>query len=258
MDTYQLILVLAVGFVISIFSVSVGGTALIIVPLLLWMGLDPKVAIGTTKFSVLFLSLTGAITFLRCFKLPQPKRLYPHALPVAAGSLVGATLVIRAPHDALKIIIACATIAVAVTLLAKREIGVEPAHKTLGHHRIAMSLAIVFPLSVYGGFFTGGYATLLSYMFVLVLGMTFLEAAAATRLMSVFSGAAASTLLGSKGLIDFSLGIPLAVAFSLGATLGARIAIRRGSRWLKTVFMIAAILLAVRILATEIYDLTSN
>jgi hypothetical protein len=111
---------------------------------------------------------------------------------------------------------------------------------------------LALPLSVYGGFFTGGYATLLTYLFVLVMGLSFLESVAATRIMSVFSAAFASVVLGSRGLIDFSLGLPLAMAYTMGAVLGARLALRRGNRWLRAVFITAAIGLSLRLVIVEL------
>jgi uncharacterized membrane protein YfcA len=258
MDAYQRILVVAVGFLVSIVSVSVGGTALITVPLLIWLGMEPRVAVATNKFAILFLSVSGAMTFLRSVSLPRVRAVYAHAIPVAAGSLIGAAFVVSAPQDIVKVIIACATIVVALALLLKRGIGVAQIEKPVGDRQVLVSLGIALPLSVYGGFFTGGYATLLTYLFVCALGLTFLQAAAATRLMSIFSAAAASILLGSRGAIDYSLGIPLAVAFVFGARLGARIAIRRGSRWLKAVFVGVAIALSARLLGTEIHRLFSG
>jgi uncharacterized membrane protein YfcA len=91
---------------------------------------------------------------------------------------------------------------------------------------------------------------MLTYLFVLVLGLSFLQAVAETRIMSLFSAATASLVLGARGLIDFSLGVPLAVAFTAGAWLGARIAILKGSRWLKVIFVIVAIALSLRLLVT--------
>jgi len=55
-----------------------------------------------------------------------------------------------------------------------------------------------------------------------------------------------------EGIIDYTLGVYLCVAYSGGAVLGAQIAIRKGSRWLKTVFLVAALLLALQIVATEL------
>jgi uncharacterized membrane protein YfcA len=258
METHQTVIVVAVGFVVSILSVSVGGTGLIMVPLMIALGLDPRVAVATNKFAILFLSITGSATFLRCVRLPGRRVVAAHVVPVVAGSAAGAAVVASTPHIALKLIIGITTIVVASILFLKRDAGIEQRSRPIRSSAAAVSLAAALPLSVYGGFFTGGYATLLTYLFVFVLGLSFLQAVAASRFLSIFSAAAASLVLGTHGLIDFSLGVPLAAAFAIGGRLGARIAVKKGSRWLNIVFTIAAMVLALRLLAVEIYPLISK
>jgi uncharacterized membrane protein YfcA len=65
--------------------------------------------------------------------------------------------------------------------------------------------------------------------------------------------AAASVLLGAKGVIDFSVAVPLAAAYIIGGRIGARIAIRKGNRWVKTLFVIAAIAMSLRLVITTVW-----
>ena len=255
MDTTTLIALAATGFVVAIFSVAIGGTALIMVPLLIGLGVDTRVAIASNKFATLFLSTVGAIILLRGTTLPYKRWVYAHIIPVVVGSVIGAIFIVKTPTQGLRILIAIATLAIAALLLAKPSIGLEGAYDSLRHRRLALSIIIFLPLSIYGGIFTGGYATLLTYAFVLLLGFRFLEGAAATRLMSVFSTAATSVFLGAHGLIDYRIGLTLATTYSIGAFLGARLALKHGSPWIRRLFIMAAILLAARILALEVYDL---
>ena len=252
MDLGQTGLVAACGLVVSIFSVSVGGTALVMVPLLIFLGLDPRTAVASNRFAILFLSASGAVTFMRSVRLPQPGAIAAHILPVAAGAFLGATLVMITAQGTIKVVVAVATIAVALLLLLKRDIGLESRAEPAGRGRLLLSLALVFPLSVYGGYFGGGYAALLTYLLVLVLGLTFLEAVAATRMLSVPMAATASILLGVRGAIDFGVAIPLAAGYLIGGRIGARIAVRKGNRWVKTLFVLAAIAMSLRLLVTTL------
>jgi len=253
MDLWEKGLVAACGLVISIFSVSVGGTALVMVPLLIFLGLDPRTAVASNRFAILFLSTSGALTFMRSVPLPRPRAIAAHVVPVAGGAFLGATLVMMTAQGTIKLVVAVATIAVALLLLLKRDIGVEPAARPAGRGRVLLSLALVFPLSIYGGYFGGGYAALLTYLLVFVLGLTFLQAVAATRMLSVPMAATASILLGLKGVIDFSVAIPLAAAYIIGGRIGAGLAVRKGNRWVKTLFVLAAIAMSLRLLITTLW-----
>ncbi len=258
LDATVLITVGVTGLIVAMFSVAVGGTALIMIPLLIGLGVDAKVAIASNKFATLFLSSVGAMILLRGTTLPYRRWVYAHSIPVIVGSLIGAVVVVKTPNQGLRILIAVATLVIASVLLVKPSIGLGMAEVSLRRRRLMASLVVFLPLSVYGGIFTGGYATLLTYAFVLLLGFGFLEGAAATRLMSVFSTGATSLLFGSYGLIDYRIGLTLAATYSVGAFVGARLALRHGSPWIRKLLIVTAILLAVRILIAEIYTLCLN
>lgn len=252
MDLVQTALVAALGFSISIISASVGGTALIMVPLLVALGIEPRVAIATNKFAILFLSLAATLSFRRRVALPTVRVVAPLAVPVVVGSLAGAMLVVRAPASLTRLIVGAAAIVVAAVIFARRDAGLEERAAETSSREVAAAVAVLLPLSVYGGFFTGGYATLLTYTLVLTLGYSFLQGAAATRLLSIFGAAAASIIFANEGVIDYTLSAFLGGAYFAGALIGARLAVRKGKRWLRTLFLIAVMLLALRILLLEI------
>lgn len=252
MDPLQMALVAALGFAVSIFSASVGGTALIMVPLLLALGVEPRVAIATNKFAIIFLSLAAVLRFRRTVTFPPARIIAPLVIPVVMGSMTGAALLVRAPAGLARIIIAVAAIVVAILFSLRRDAGLEDRMGTYHSREIVRTLLVLVPLSVYGGFFTGGHATLLTYVLVMSLGLSFLQGAATTRLLSVFSAVAASIIFARAGVIDYTLSAFLGAAYFAGATLGAHVAVRKGNRWLKTLFLIAVIVLAFRILIMEV------
>ena len=251
MDLAHIAAAAATGFAVSIVSASVGGTALVMVPLLVALGLEPRVAIATNKFSIMFLSLAATLRFRGRVPLPPARVLGALALPVVAGTVAGSLLVVRAPAGLTRLIIGTAAIVVALFLLLRREAGLTHRASHMAPGEVGRAVAVLLPLSVYGGFFTGGYATLLTYVLVIMLGLSFLQGAATTRLLSIFSAAASSIIFAKAGVIDYTLAMALAPAYFAGASLGAHIAVRKGNRWLKTLFLVAAIALALRILILE-------
>jgi uncharacterized membrane protein YfcA len=251
MGTLEIVIAASVGFAVSIVSASVGGTALVIVPLLIAFGVEPRVAIATNKFAILFLSLAATLGFRRRVHLPPGRVMALLAVPVVLGTVAGALLVLRTPAGVTRIIIGTAAIAAGVFLFVRRGAGLTDRAGRMGRGETLKTMLILLPLSVYGGFFTGGYATLLTYALVLTLGFSFLQGVAGTRLLSISAAAAASIIFAWKGIIDYTVSVSLGAAYFAGATLGAHIAIEKGSRWLKGVFLAVVILLALRIFIME-------
>lgn len=52
---------------------------------------------------------------------------------------------------------------------------------------VVAGYAATFLLAIYGGFFSGGYVTMLTAAFVVFFEMTFLQAVATTKVINVFS-----------------------------------------------------------------------
>ncbi|RMD72140.1 MAG: sulfite exporter TauE/SafE family protein, partial [Cyanobacteria bacterium J149] len=105
---------------------------------------------------------------------------------------------------------------------------------------------LTFLLGVYGGFFSGGYVTTLTATFIGCLNMTFVEAVAITKVLNIFSSLIATAIFMSQGLVDYQLGIILGITMFFGAILGAKWALKMSNLWLRRIFMITVIILAIR------------
>jgi len=78
--------------------------------------------------------------------------------------------------------------------------------------------------------------------------MSFTESVAATKFINVFSSGIATLIFMWQGLVDYRLGIFLAVSMFAGAYVGAHYATKMNEIWLKRIFVATVILLAVKTL----------
>jgi len=236
------------SFIVSIFSISVGGTSLITVPVLISVGMVSKNAVATNMFALIFLSMSGAFGLRREITTTHHKMIAFFSILTICGSLIGANLILIIEKDILKKVIAIMAFIVAISFLLKRDLGIRERIEKISKVKFIISSLLIFILGIYGGFFSGGYVTLLCYVLILIIGWNFLQAAFITKILNIFSSFMACTFFYYHGLIDFSVGIPLAVSMFLGAFLGAKLAIKKGNLWIRNIFTIAAILLAVKLL----------
>jgi uncharacterized membrane protein YfcA len=92
-------------------------------------------------------------------------------------------------------------------------------------------------IGFYDGFFGPGTGTFLVFLFVRFFGFDFLGASAAAKVVNVATNAAALAYFGFTGNILFLVGIPMALCNVAGAVTGSRLAIRRGSGFVRWVFL---------------------
>jgi uncharacterized protein len=241
----NLLILIAIFFLTSLISVVTGSTSLITVPVMIAFGIEAHVAVATNMMALIFMSLGGSLPFVQ--KGVIERRLLPVSIVLTLiGSTTGALLLLRVPVRALQLTIAVAMIAVAAFSLIRRDRGTT--EHSVSNSRQAVGYVATFALAVYGGFFSGGYVTMLTAVFVLLFGLTFLQAVATTKVVNVFSSAIATVVFAWHGVVDYKLGTVLGVTMFLGAVIGGNITMRLPAVWLRRIFLLAVIGLAGRML----------
>lgn len=288
--SFQLAALVLLFFATSVVGVVTGSNSLITVPAMYQLGIDARVAVATNMFGLTFMSAGGAIPFIGKGSF-DGKRLPLLVGLTLAGSTAGALLVLVVSSSAMPLLISLSMLAVAAFSIASRsprvgrdaglsaeaskeeargevedeKLSVEdekPASSALkdeggrafvaraGRAEIA-GYAATFALGVYGGFYSGGYVTMLTAAYVSLFRMRFVEAVATTKIVNVFSSLVATLVFMRAGLVDYKLGALLAVVMFAGAFVGARVALKLKEESLRRIFLATVVALALKIL---LYD----
>lgn len=219
------------GFVDSI----VGGGGLISVPAMLLTNLPPSVALGSNKLSSVFGALTAAIAYARSGKVEWPlvKRLMPITF---VGSLLGTWLVISIPPLYLKPIIIVLLVSVLIFVLFKKDWGTVTTYAGALKQKLILLAIGALGIGFYDGFVGPGTGTFLIFMFIYA-GFNFLYSSGNAKFLNFTSNLASLILFISLGHVDYVLGLSAAAGQIIGATLGARLAIKKGVGLVRFVFI---------------------
>jgi uncharacterized membrane protein YfcA len=150
-------------------------------------------------------------------------------------------------------IVSVAMIAVALFSVLYRKSGLQDAAGTPSKFAEIACYVLTLLLGIYGGFFSGGYVTLLTAVFVALFRMSFVQAIATTKVINIFSSAVATGIFMEHGLVDYRLGLILGIAMFAGALFGARIAVRVGDLWLRRIFLTAVWALGLKALFIDLF-----
>lgn len=244
MPTPELIILIIVFFLTSVVGVVTGSNSLIAVPVMFQFGIDPRVAVATNMFALVFMSAGGTIPFLRQGKIGF-RRIAPLVGITIIGSALGAAIVGLITGDAIKLIVSLAMIAVVIFTFVNGRSGIEKPH-AISQGAIVLTFILTFLLGIYGGLYSGGYVTILTATLVAFFGMSYSEAVANTKFINVFSSLIATIVFMWQGLVDYKLGLILGTSMFLGAYFGAHFATKISDVWIKRVFLTAVLLLAIK------------
>ncbi len=230
--------VLLVGFCAGFVDAVVGGGGLLQLPILLLIpGISPVQALATNKLGSVFGTATSSITYYRRVR-PDVKTALPAAVAAFGGSYGGAILASRIPGELFKPIIVVALTAVFVFTVLRPSLG-EIERERLGYKRhYAIALLIGALIGVYDGVIGPGTGSFLVISLVGLLGYTFLEGSAIAKIINVFTNLGALAFFIPYGAVIWQLGFALGAVNCLGGYVGARVAIARGSKFVRVFFLL--------------------
>jgi uncharacterized membrane protein YfcA len=240
-DTYVILFIAA--FLASLIDSIAGGGGLLTTPAMLLVGISPLNTLATNKFQSCFGTFTSTYNYYKNGLLTEPRRFLYFFLSFG-GSMVGTFLVSRISNEVLESIIPILLISAAVFFILNR----GPSTSNKSSSLIFIFNVIVILIGFYDGFFGPGTGSFFVLAFVIIKGISIMEATAITKLLNFASNFAAFIIFALKGYVIWELGLIMAVAQIGGANLGSRFAISNGEKVVRPVLVIVSVLLSIRIL----------
>ena len=232
---------LVAGFVDAI----AGGGGLITVPVLMGIGLPPQVALGTNKLQASFGSGSAMLHFVRAGTVKMGD-CWIGILWTAIGAALGVWAVQLLDAPVLKLLIPWLLAAIAVYTLFSPSLGAADSHARMksGLFYLLFGLSIGF----YDGFFGPGTGSFWTMALMMLLGYSMMRATATTKVMNFTSNIVALIFFLSVGQVRFVEGIVMGVGQFLGARVGSRLVIKRGTAFIRPVFISVVLALVGRLI----------
>lgn len=245
----MLFFLLASGFVAAFVDSVVGGGGLIALPALLFTGLPPSLVLGTNKLAGTMSSLTSTASFLASGKinLRLTACLFPLSL---VGSVLGTLTVKQIPTTFLKPLVVGLLIVVTIYTLCKKNWGNQNNFKGLTRKNGLLLGLGTLALGFYDGFFGPGTGSFLIFMF-LMLGFDFVGASANSKTLNLASNLGSLATFFMLGSVNIFYGLPMGIAMIVGALVGSQVAIRKGTTYVKPLFITVTLFL----IGKQIWDM---
>lgn len=229
-------------------AVSGGGGLLQLPALLVALpSTSPALLLGTNKLSGIIGTSGAATAYLRQVR-PDLHTALPMAAAAFAGSAIGASFASRIPASTFRPVILVLLIAVWFWTLLRPQLGQTQVLRWHGQKRhYVIAVAAGFIIGMYDGLLGPGTGSFLLILLVAVLGYSFLQASATAKIVNVGTNAAALIVFGLTGSVIWLLGLLMGLCNLAGAIIGARTAIKRGSGFVRAVFLIVVAVLIIRL-----------
>ncbi len=259
MSPFEIALLIAVGLMAGIVNTLAGGGSLLTVPLLVVFGLPGTIANGTNRVGILVQGVVACWRF-DAEGISELRSALPLLPPVLLGSLIGAASATQIPDPIFEQIFAGIMLILLIPILQGRQ---RPAGQgrqrssIQGRQRGSAPEAqrwsplkrgiVLFGIGLYGGAVQAGVGLLLLF----VLNRAGFDLARANAIKIVIATALAIVTVPVFVLHQQVAWLPAAyvsIGFTIGATVGARVAVLGGESAVRRTLAVAVLVLAGHLL----------
>lgn len=245
MDNAWYIYALAIfaGILAGIINTLAGSGSVVTLPMLVLLGLPANVANATNRVGVTLQNIVGIATFQRSGKMNLAGGLWL-VLPSLPGAVIGAWIASRLDKDQMNLALGIVMVIMLFVVLFNAEKWLRQ-HSVVKEGRPSVwTLLIFFAIGIYGGFIQAGVGVFILAAMVLGLGYSLVHANA-IKLMIVLATTVVALLIFmlTPGLINWPLGLLLAVGQSIGAWAAAKymITAKNAAVWVRRLLIVVII-----------------
>lgn len=250
---------MAVGLLAGFINTVAASGGTVAVPAMIELGLEADLANGTNRLSAMSSSLTATWRFHRAGVIPWPitARL---AIPVGFGAMLGAWAASRLNARGAELAVAASLLVVLALLLIRPSrwlaAGIEDRPLTAS----SLLLLTLGAIGFWSGFISLGAGSMALMALVLIGGQSLRQANVIKVVLRLVSSGLALFIFLWRGQVLWHWALPLALASSVGALIGSKVALgEEASRWIYNTLLLViggeVIRLGLRIDAEPVWRL---
>lgn len=235
----------------GVIDAMVGGGGLITIPAYMLAGLPPHTAIATNKCSSTLGTLVAVWEFVKSKNVHWISTIAA-CVGALLGSPLGAMLALNVDQKYLQWFIVISVPLVAIAIFCKKDFGESSKVQNLSSlYVILISALIGFAIGIYDGFFGPGTGTFLMLGFTVFTHFDLLTATGNAKVVNLASNVGALVTFAISGAVLWQVGLPTAAFCMIGNLIGARLAVKKGTKAIRPMLFVVLTILTVKL----IYDL---
>lgn len=234
-------------FLASFLDAIAGGGGLISLPAFMSIGINPHIALGTNKLAAFFSCTGSSLKFAKSGVINW--KIIKHLIPFSfLGAILGVISVLHINSKFLSPLALILLICVLFYTLKNKKLGEYKNLYTIDKKHLKIGLFFAFILGFYDGFFGPGTGSFLIFALIKIFKFDFVKASGNAKFLNLSSNISSVISFIFYGKIEYFYAITMGVIMIIGATLGAKMAISKGSKFIRPVFILATIATLIKMI----------
>lgn len=226
-----------------------GGGGLISLPAFLAAGLEPHMALGTNKLAASFSTVGSALKFARSGKINWT--LIKYFIPFSfLGAVLGVKSVMLIDSKYLYPLAFGLLVFVLIYTLKNKTLGDVSDFQGTTPKTLKLGMLMAFALGFYDGFFGPGTGSFIIFAFIKIFKLDFIQASGNSKFLNLASNVASVITFIYFGKIAYIYSLTIGVVMLIGATTGAKVAVTRGTKFIRPVFLVVTTIVTAKMALT--------
>lgn len=246
MTWIEVLLLIVSGLVVGFINTLAGGGSIISLSILMFLGLPANVANGTNRIAIFIQNIAAVGSFRQQKVLDHKKGLWL-ALPATVGSVIGAWIAVDLNEEVIEKAIAVVMLVMLFVILYKPQRWLK-GKKELQEKKVsAGQMILFFFIGIYGGFLHMGVGYALLAGIVLGAGYDLVKANAIKVLIILIWAPFILVVFMIHGQVNYLYGLILSIGNVAGALIASRLAVKKGTSFVRWVIVLVILLTAAHI-----------
>lgn len=227
------------AFCAGLIDAAVGGGGLIQLPALFnFMPTTvPAVLLGSNKLTSACGTALATKSWVSRVRIPWAL-VIPAAVTAFAMSFMGAMAVSSVPTQVMRPLVLVLIVTMAIYTFLKKDFGSLQKPLSIGRKERLLALVIGGAIGFYDGLFGPGTGSFLIFLFIRCYALDFLQASACAKVVNLATNVSALIFFVASGKILYAIALPMAAFNMAGAMVGTRLAIKKGTGFVRILFLI--------------------
>lgn len=245
MDITTILAIFGIGFLGSfVNAVSTTGSAAIILPALMLLGVPPHVAIASFRFGCVGANVSQIYKYYKARKIAY--KFLPVLITLSVtGAIIGTYFLIKIPSETLSKLVALLILAT-IPFIFLKKMGLTK--KIKSKRSIRTGYVMFFLLYIYNGLIGIMAGFFAAIMLVYYFGLTFVESIATKQTAFMFALFVGITILYLAGHFNLLYGILLFLGMMAGGWAGAHTVLKKGNNFVRYAVIIVVAFFALKLL----------
>jgi uncharacterized membrane protein YfcA len=230
-----------------------GGGGLITLPAYLASGLPPHIALGTNKIAACFSASSSFAKFAMSGKINWDlvKKSFIFSF---VGAILGVITVVKFIETKYLYPIAIIMLfGVLIYTIYNKNIGYKNEFSGLTSKNIKYAIFMAFTLGFYDGFFGPGTGSFLIFSLIKIFKFDFTNASGNAKVYNLASNIGSIIMFTIFGKANYMLAILMGLIMMVGGFLGAKVAVKKGSQFIKPVFLTITVIVLTKMILEAVF-----